>query len=130
MQAGANAQLAKSLQQPIWATICIYLSGLIGMMLALAVFRPPFPSAGALTQPPWWAWLGGLLSLGSTLAGLTFAQKMGSGVFTGLTITAGIATSIAFDHFGLIGFKVHPATPMRLLGGALMVVGLWLVSKF
>ncbi len=74
--------------------------------------------------------MGGLISIASTMAGLTFAQKMGSGVFTGLSVTAAVVTSILLDHFGLIGFKVHPATPMRIAGAVMMIAGLWLISKF
>ena len=129
-QAGANAQLNKSLGSTVWAGIFIYLSGLLGMLLALAIFRQTFPASGKMAETPWWAWTGGLVSLGSTLAGLTFAQKMGSGLFTGLSVTAALITSIAFDHFGLIGFKVHPVSPMRLAGGILMILGLWLIAKF
>jgi hypothetical protein len=51
---------------------------------------------------------GGFISLAPTIAGLTLAQKMGSGVFTGLTVTTGVVISILFDHFALMGFK-HPS---------------------
>ena len=83
-----------------------------------------------LSEVPWWAWTGGLLSIGATMAGISFAKKMGSGTFTGISVTAALATSIALDHFGLIGFTVHRASAGRLIGGALMVAGLWMIAKF
>ena len=66
----------------------------------------------------------------ATMAGLTLAQKLGSTLFTGLSISSSIAVSVALDHFGLIGFKQHAASPGRLAGCALMVAGLWMISKF
>ena len=129
-QSGANAQLDKTLESPGWTAVWVYLSGLIGVLILVPILREAFPDAGRLAAVPWWAWLGGILSIGSTISGLVFAQKMGSGVFTGISVTASLVTSIVLDHFGLIGFKVHPASPLRIAGGGCMILGLWLIAKF
>lgn len=129
-QAGANAQLRKSLDQAIFAALAVYLSGLIGVLIIQAVIRETWPDSGRIVRTPWWAWTGGLLSIASTMSGITFAEKMGSGVFTGLTVTASLATSVVLDNFGWIGFKVHPVSWPRLLGCGLMIAGLWLMAKF
>lgn len=129
-QSGANSQLQKSLENPLWISIWVYLSGMTGILILLAFTRDSFPATGKLAQVPWWAWTGGILSIASTLSGLMFAQKMGSGVFTGISVTASLITSILLDHFGLLGFKVHPASPLRIAGGGLMIVGLWLIARF
>jgi transporter family-2 protein len=129
VQAGANAQLNKSLANPVWAAVIVYASGLAGMVLVQAVVRQAWPGA-RVGDVPWWAWLGGLLSIGSTVAGLTLAQKMGSGVFTGLSLTASLVMSVALDQFGWVGFKEHPASWPRLAGTGLMVAGIWLIAKF
>ena len=80
---------------------------------------------------PAWAWLGGVISIASTLAGLTLAQKLGAGIFTGVSVTAALATSRCFsDHFALAGFP--PTTALRrarIVGCALMVAGLWIVAR-
>jgi transporter family-2 protein len=129
-QAGANAQLKKSLDQAIFAAAAVYLSGLIGVLIIQAVLREAWPQSDKFARTPWWAWMGGLLSIASTMSGITFAEKMGSGVFTGLSVTASLATSIVLDNFGWIGFKVHPASWPRVLGCGLMIAGLWLVARF
>ena len=129
-QAGANAQLKKSLDQVFVATIAVYLSGLIGMVLIQIFARQPIPAADKFATVPWWAWTGGLLSIAATLAGASFAQRMGSGVFTGLSLTASLLMSLFLDNYGWMGFKVHPASWPRMLGGGLMVLGIWLISKF
>ena len=129
-QAGANAELNKQLGQPIWAGIAVYTMGLAGLLLLQLFFRQPLPGLGrALSAHPW-AWFGGLISIGSTMAGLLFAQRLGSGVFTGLSITASVLTSVALDQFGLLGFRQHSAGPARLAGCALLIAGCWMVSRF
>lgn len=129
-QAGANAELKKSLDQALFAAVAVYLSGLIGVLVIQLCVAQPWPAAGKLASTPWWAWTGGLLSIAATLAGLTFAQKMGSGVFTGISVTASLAMSLVLDNYGWMGFKTHPASWPRIVGCALMVLGLWLVAKF
>jgi bacterial/archaeal transporter family-2 protein len=129
-QAGTNAELRKSIEQPLFATIWVYLSGLAGVLLLQLILREAWPDGQKVAAAPWWSWTGGLISIASTMAGLMLAQRLGAGVFTGISITASLAMSIVLDHFGWIGFKVHPASWPRVLGCTLMVAGLWLVSKF
>jgi transporter family-2 protein len=129
-QAGANAELRKSSGDAIFSALVVYASGLVFVALALLVTRHLWPGKETLAHVPWWAWLGGVLSIASTLAGITLAQRLGSGVFTGITITASLVISILFDHYGWLGFKEHPASWPRIAGACLMVSGLWLVSRF
>lgn len=128
-QAGANAELKKTLHDALPATVVVYLSGLLGVLVLWAFVRQPIPDAEKLAATPWWAWTGGLVSIAATLAGAVFAQKMGSGLFTGISVTASLVMSVILDNYGWIGFKVHPASWPRLVGLALMIVGLWLVAK-
>ena len=125
-----NAELNKHWQQPLWTATWVYLSGLAGVLLLQLFARQQTPAHGAVVSAPWWAWTGGLVSIGATMIGLLFAQKLGSGVFTGVSITASVLVSILLDHMGWIGFKVHPASPLRLAGAGLMVAGVWLVMRF
>ena len=127
---GTNAELFKHWQQPIWTTMWVYFSGLVGILFIQAFARQILPAAQAVQSAPWWAYIGGVLSIVTTLIALMFAQKLGSGMFTGLSLTASVIVSILMDQMGWIGFKQHSASPLRLLGASLMVCGVWLVSKF
>ena len=129
-QAGTNAELKTQLAQPLWATLWVYATGLLGVLLVQAFVRQPLPSSSQVHSVPWWGWMGGLISIIATFAGLMLAQKLGSGMFTCISITASIVVSIAVDHFGLLGVKQHSASPMRVAGGALMIAGVWMVSRF
>ena len=129
-QSGANAALKTQLGQPLWATLWVYATGLLGVLLIQAVLRQPLPAAAQASGVAWWAWTGGLISIVATVIGLMLAQKLGSGIFTSVSITASILVSILLDHFGLLGLKQHAASPMRIAGGVLMVGGVWLVAKF
>jgi transporter family-2 protein len=129
-QSGTNAQLNKQLQHPLWAGIIVYATGLAGLLVVQIFVRDAFPTGVEMGGVSRWAWYGGLISIASTMAGLLLAQKMGSGVFTGASLTAALVSSVALDHFGLVGFKQHAASPARMAGCALMVAGIWLISRF
>jgi transporter family-2 protein len=79
---------------------------------------------------PWWAPLGGLAGAFAVVAGLMFVNKVGAGVFAGLTISANIVMSLVIDRFGLFGMPVHPLSVGRLVGGGLMVAGIALIARF
>ena len=128
-QSGTNAELNKQLGSPLWAAVTVYASGLVGVLLLQTIFRQAMPGIGKVGAIPVWAWLGGLISIASTVVGLTLAQRLGAGIFTGVSVTAALATSIALDHFGLVGFRQHIASPARIAGCALMVAGLWIVAR-
>lgn len=129
-QSGANAQLNKSLEQPLIAAVVVYGTGLLGVLL-VSCFT--LGSLGATMQKaadvPWWGWLGGILSIGSTVAGLMLAKQLGSAVFTGITVTTGLVASLILDHFGWLGFKPHALGLGRAIGAALMILGLLIVSR-
>ena len=76
VQAGANAQLRKSLDQPVLAGLAVYATGLAGLLLA-ALFPPFQPPFRRKTGPDS---LVGLdrrrVSIFSTMAGLLFARKL------------------------------------------------------
>lgn len=128
-QSGTNAQLNKQLSQPVWAGIWVYATGLLGMLLVQLVLRQPTPGGQTIAAVKPWAWIGGLISIASTMAGLMLAQKMGAGIFTGLTLTASLVASVVLDQFGLIGFAQRTASPARLVGCGLMIAGAWMISR-
>jgi transporter family-2 protein len=128
-QSGTNAELNRQLGSPLWAGIVVYSSGLVALLLLQAVLRQPIPAHDRVSVVPVWAWFGGLISIVPTLVGLILAQRLGASIFTGLSVTAALVCSIALDQFGAIGFRQHSASPARLAGCALMIAGLWIVSR-
>jgi bacterial/archaeal transporter family-2 protein len=130
IQAGANAQLRKSLDQSFPALLFVYASALVALLLFLPFTRITDLPAAKLARVPWWAWFGGLMSIVSTAVGLVLANKMGALFFTSAAVTSTLLCSVLLDHLGLIGFEVHPLNPGRLVGCAFLIGGVFLVSKF
>jgi transporter family-2 protein len=55
---------------------------------------------------------------------------MGSTYFTATTVTCSLVCAVLLDHMGWIGFEVHRVNLWRITGCALLLAGLFLVSKF
>jgi transporter family-2 protein len=134
IQAGCNATLEKYLQNPILSAFLSFCAGTAALLLAFAIYaattRTPMPRAAQWSSVPWWGWTGGALGAVYILCMVLTAEKVGSGIFIGLTVNATIVTSLVMDHFGLLGFKQHTAGPGRILGGGLMIAGMLLIGKF
>ena len=134
MQAGSNAQLSKNLHHPVLASLVSFGTGVAVLLFALAIYtavtKAPMPRGQQWSAVPWWGWIGGTLGAIYVIALVFTAEKVGSGICVGLSVTASILASIAIDHFGLLGFHRHAAGPGRLIGGALMVAGMTLIGRF
>lgn len=134
MQAGANARLDKNLHNPFLSSAVSFGSGLLALLLTLAVYlalqKGSMPRGQQIAAVPWWGWIGGALGAVYVLVGVLTVQKVGTGVFVCLSVTASIIASLAIDHYGMLEIPRHVATPGRLLGGALMVAGMILIGRF
>jgi bacterial/archaeal transporter family-2 protein len=126
---GSNAELNKQLASPLWAGVVVYGTGLVALLLLELIFRQHSPAHLRLSSIPSWAWFGGIISVVPALAGITLAKRLGAGTFTGLSITAAMACSLVLDHFALVGFPQHTASPARIGGSCLMIAGLWIVTR-
>jgi bacterial/archaeal transporter family-2 protein len=125
-----NGVLRNSLTNPWLASLVSFLP-VIALLGVLWFCVPrPLPTVEGISAMPWWAPLGGVIGAFAVIAGLLFVGKVGAGTFAGLTITANILMSLVIDHFGLFGVQQHSIGPGRAVGAALMVAGIFAISKF
>ena len=125
-----NGALRSALVNPWLASLVSFLP-VVAFLAVVSICVPrPLPSSANIGQMPWWAPLGGLIGAFAVVAGLLFVRQVGAGAFAGLTITANLVMSLAIDHFGLFGIEVHSISVGRIVGGALMVGGIVLISLF
>jgi bacterial/archaeal transporter family-2 protein len=131
IQPGQNATLSKSLGLPVTAALVTLLVSTAALLVGGLVFgKLELPTAENLGQVPWWAWLGGLFSVLLIMAQLYASPTIGAASFLGIIVTVGVTASIALDHYGWVGFDVHPASLWRILGAVLMIAGVALVALF
>ena len=128
-QQALNANLKGALDSAAWAGFISYLVGLACMALLIVVTREPLPSWGVFARVPAWAWTGGAFGAVFIFLGIVLIPRLGAGTFIALMIAGQMLTSLAFDHFGVLGLAQRSADLPRLLGAALLVAGVVLIRR-
>lgn len=72
---------------------------------------------------------GGLLGATFVTIIIFSVQKIGSTNMFALIITGQLIASIIYEHFGILGFKIVPVQPYKLLGVFLLIAGAILINK-
>ena len=130
LQTGVNAQLSRWVGNSTLASTISFLVGTIALLIYSAALRIPLPALNQLSQAPWWIWIGGLIGaffIGTTTA---LASKMSIAMLVGLIITGQMLMSLLVDHFGLLGFAVHPVNIWRIVGAIFLIIGVALIRQF
>jgi bacterial/archaeal transporter family-2 protein len=126
LQGPVNAQLRAAVQDPLWATLLSFVVGTIAIVALIAGSRAPVP-VHLPTRP--WVWAGGLLGVFHVCAALLLVPRIGAGTMIGLYVAGQMTCALVLDQFGLIGVPLHVTTPLRLLGAALVVLGVLLLRR-
>jgi transporter family-2 protein len=125
-----NSQLRGALVNPWLAATVSFVPVVFAFALMFLLKPTPLPTREDLAGVRWWMPLAGITGAVAVFAGLLFVDKVGAGALNGLLITANLLTSVALDHFGWLGMRQVKAGLPRLLGAALMVGGIVLISVF
>jgi transporter family-2 protein len=129
LQIGMNSKLRTVLQNANTAALISFLVGTTGLIVLLAVTRTPVPARDTLASVPAWAWFGGLMGAFYVAISTVVASQLGTASLLGLALSGQLAMALVVDHFGWLGMPEHPITLTRLVGVALLGVGVWLVSR-
>ena len=129
VQAGINAQLRLSLGHPITTAFASFLVGTLALGVLALVMRVPVPAAQLAAQAPIWQWTGGLLGAAYIAAAVVLAPRLGAATMIASVVAGQMIASVLLDHYGLVGFAQRAATPGRLLGAALVILGVRLLQR-
>ena len=125
--AALNSALGQQLGGPLAATAVTFA---IGLVIALALLLVTgLPSASAFTFERPYIWFGAIFMLfyGTSVAFAAPRIGLGNAIF--FVLLGQIVAAAAIDHFGWLGAIQSALTPKRLLGIAIMALGLYLARK-
>ena len=129
-QAGLNAQLRLWLPHPVIAALISFMVGSVTLAAVSLVLRIPWITNSRLASAPWWVWVGGVFGANYVLIALILAPRLGAATLIGLSVTGQMISSVVLDHFGLVGYPIHPLSPGRVLGAVLLLIGTVLIQQF
>jgi transporter family-2 protein len=128
MQAPINSRLGKSVGTPEAATFS-FLVGTVALVLILLIARGGVGGLGQIGRAPWWALVGGLLGAVYVSVALVAVRTLGASGLTAVVIGGQLAISVVIDRFGLLGVAKQAVGAQRILGLALLAVGVALVVR-
>jgi len=129
-QAGINTQLNLWTRSAILTATISFAVGTIALTVYALILRVPWPSGDAVTRYPWWIWTGGFLGAFLVASTVVLAPRLGAASMMSLIISGQMFASLFLDHFGWLGYQVHPAGGLRLLGVVLLLGGVVLIRLF
>ncbi|MFL1542503.1 DMT family transporter [Pseudomonas sp. O39] len=125
LQTTLNGQLAKGVGgDSVAAALFSFTAGAVCLGICSLMRGGTLTSLAAIPTQPWWSLLGGLLGAGALLSYVVLAPKIGLSALLGLAIAGQITSSLAIDHFGLMGAVERPVFPVKLVGSMVMLAGL------
>jgi bacterial/archaeal transporter family-2 protein len=129
VQTGVNAELRNYLGHPMATALVSFGVGTICLLAAVVWLRIPVPIAAAWSQTAWWQWSGGLLGAIYIALAIILAPRLGAGTTVATVVGGQMVASLMLDHFGWVGFPEHPVSALRLLGAALVMLGVALIQR-
>ena len=128
-QAGINAQLRLGMGSAIQAAFVSFAFGTVVLGVLAFLQNEPWIGAAGMSSVPWWAWLGGLLGAFNITLSIFLVPRLGA-LALALAIVGGqIITSLIYDQKGWLGYPEVEITWERLTGAALVILGIFLISK-
>jgi bacterial/archaeal transporter family-2 protein len=129
LQVGSNAHLKEATGEPLSAVVFNSLIGILLLAGAIVVTRPPLPALSQLSTAPPAAWLGGLFGAAYAVVTILLARRLGAATLIAAAVTGQLICAVILDHFGWMGFEVHPISVWRMVGCVLLLAGLALIWR-
>lgn len=129
VQAGVNANLRQSLTNPVLAAAVSFGTGFVSLLMLLLTSGASLPAIETVRQVSWWKWTGGIIGAAYVTTVIVSVPKIGTANLVSLSVAGQLLAAVVLDHYGLLGFALHPANGWRLLGMALIVGGVLLVVR-
>src|SRR5512133_2578941 len=124
---GLQSPLASMISQRLGIFESVFIVHLGGAIVALIPLL--FMGGGKLSQwrsLPWYALIAGVFGL-VVISAISYSiPRIGVASATISIVVGQILIGTVLDHFGLLGASVRPLDLSRLLGLAVMMLGLWL----
>lgn len=129
VQVGLNMAVSRAVGSAPLAALVNFLVGTCLLIAFLLMWRQDWPTRSQLATVPVWAWFGGAFGA-AYVATATFAgPRLGALLLLALTVCGQMVASLVVDHYGWLGFAQQPVTISRLLGVALLAIGIFLVAR-
>lgn len=129
-QAVVNSRLANSVDNPVLAAFISFAVGTIALFVYILLTDVPLNNLAAAKNAPYIAWIGGFLGAFFVSAMATIVPRVGVALAFSLAIGGQMLVTLLIDHFGWLGVPEKPINSARVLGAAMITIGVIMIRKF
>jgi transporter family-2 protein len=129
LQVAMNAELRHHLGHSLLASTFNFGIGFLFLLFLVLCARIQISSQFTISGPAPWAWIGGVFGALFVAIVAWAARDLGAVLTLTLVIVGQLITSTVLDHYGLMGFQQQPASPIKIAGCGLLLVGAYLIKK-
>lgn len=127
-QPPVNARLGKEVGS-LQAAAVSFVVGTIALVVIASFAKGSLGTIANVPKVPWWGMVGGLLGAVFVTVSLLTVKTLGVSGLTATVITGQLVAAVIIDRFGLLGIAKQQIGWTRILGLALLVVGVFLVVR-
>ena len=128
IQGVANSALGKHLGEPLHAALISFGSGFLLLLVLTLTLTEGLPDISKVAAAPKVTLIGGALGVVYVTSMILFVPKIGVASALIAALCGQVILSILLDHFGVLGLQANPASPSRIAGGLLIILGLFLIN--
>ena len=128
IQGVANSALGKHLGEPLHAALISFGSGFLLLLALTLTLTEGLPDISKVAAAPKVTLIGGALGVVYVTSMILFVPKIGVASALIAALCGQVILSILLDHFGVLGLQANPASPSRIAGGLLIILGLFLIN--
>lgn len=129
MQIAWNARLRTATGSAVLTTMISVLVTLVTLVLVWVSGATSRGSIPAFNSLPKWTWFGGVFASYYLVVSLVAIPKLGAAMAFSLVIAGQMVTALILDSTGVFGVPQVSLSPSRLLGTALLLIGVILIQK-
>ncbi len=137
VQVAVNSKLSGGLGSPVRSAIISFLVGMVALLLVYLTLEPRLldmsqmsrrPSWSGGLSVPGWAYLGGLCGAFYVLVSIVALPRLGAVAVIAIALVGQQAAAVAIDTLGLFKAPRIPLSMPRLIGVAMVALGVVLVQ--
>jgi len=128
IQGVANSALGKHLGEPLHAALISFGSGFLLLLVLTLTLTEGLPDISKVAAVPKVTLIGGALGVVYVTSMILFVPKIGVASALIAALCGQVILSILLDHFGVLGLQANAASPSRIAGGLLIILGLFLIN--
>ena len=129
-QAAINNKLATHVQSPVLSAFISFGVGLLALFVYIISTGIPLNNLALSKNAPPVAWLGGICGAIFVTSVVLVVPRLGVALTFSILILGQMVATLPMDHYGFMGTPVQVINFSRIIGVALIILGVFLIGKF